>query len=156
MADAATSPSGAKAAETPVSKHRSPELRVQMPPVPAFGALSPAASTTSTPLSTAASAVLSPFSAQGLPSPFPVNGTTATPSPVKKKLSLSDWTKSRANKAAAGRPSIGTTMLKPIPGLDEPKSAASTDTTTNGAFESPTTDKPVDVADATPQSAPPA
>ncbi|KXH31949.1 PHD-finger domain-containing protein [Colletotrichum simmondsii] len=78
-------------------KMRSPELRVTMPPVPAFNGPTPA-----TPSATTPSTVQSPFSASSLPSPFAptaVNGVAAHPSPVKKKLSLSDYTKSRMNKA---------------------------------------------------------
>ena len=41
-----------------------------------------------------------------------MNALAANQSPVKKKLSLSDYTKSRMNKVAA-RPSVGTTTLKP-------------------------------------------
>ncbi|KAI1493507.1 hypothetical protein F5X96DRAFT_185091 [Biscogniauxia mediterranea] len=111
---------------TPI-KTKSPELRVQMPPVPAFN--SSPNNTATTPLSSTGNVVQSPFSANNLPSPFPpplVNGNTVHPSPVKKKLSLSDYTKSRMNKAAAAKPS---TPLKPpntIP--EEAKSPTSTDT----------------------------
>jgi len=65
----------------------------------------------------------------------------ASPSPVKKKLSLSDY-RSRMSKAAsaAARPSIGTTLLKPVSSADEPKSATSTD---GGApVSSPLPEKP--------------
>jgi len=63
-----------------------------------------------------------------------------SPSPVKKKLSLSDY-KSRMNKAAAARPSIGTT-LKPVSSADEPKSATSTDG--GAATGSPIPEKPAE------------
>lgn len=99
-------------ADTETFQHKTPDLRVQMPPVPAFdnaGLTAP----TATPLS-ASSAVQSPFST-GMTSPFSalgVNGNSAHPSPVKKKLSLSDYTKSRMNKAA-GKVAGGSALLKP-------------------------------------------
>lgn len=77
-----------------------PKLRVQMPPVPTFSSSSSVAAI-STPISATASVVQSPFSALNLPSPFAppaVNGVSA--SPVKKKMSLSEY-KNKANKAAA-------------------------------------------------------
>lgn len=85
-------------------KARSPDLRVQMPPVPVFGAANTTGSGFTTPQS-AVSVLRSPFSAGGMPSPFvppAVNGVAAHPSPAKKKLSLSDYTKSRANKKTTG------------------------------------------------------
>jgi len=125
----------------------SPDLRVQMPPVPAFGSPTASApSSATTPLSAGALVVQSPFSATGFASPFGVsslNGVAANPSPVKKKLSLSDYTKSRMNKSAASRPSVGTTMLKPISNSEDPKSATSVDT---GATLSPTAEKLHEVA----------
>ncbi|KAK0718140.1 hypothetical protein B0T26DRAFT_601495, partial [Lasiosphaeria miniovina] len=107
-------------------KNKSPELRVQMPPVPGFGGIGSGPSTATTPLSAGGAVVQSPFSASTFANPFVpslANGVAATPSPVKKKLSLSDYTKSRMNKAAAGRPTIGTTMLKPMSNSEDPKSA---------------------------------
>ncbi|KAK3687535.1 hypothetical protein B0T22DRAFT_131208 [Podospora appendiculata] len=138
-----TRPSEVQSRVKPI-KTKSPDLRVQMPPVPAFGSPASAPSTSTTPLSAGASTVQSPFSTTGLPSPFAlsVNGITATASPVKKKLSLSDYTKSRMNKVAASRPSVGTTLLKPLPSSDEPKSAASVDN--GGLLDSPTTEKSTD------------
>jgi hypothetical protein len=56
--------------------------------------------------------------------PPSINGAVATPGPVKKKLSLSDY---KNRKAAATRPSIGLGLLKPIPSSDEPKSAIGAD-----------------------------
>lgn len=79
------------------------DLVLQMPPVPAF----PSASPTGTPLSATASMVQSPF-AMGMPSPFAppaVNGIAAHPSPVKKKMSLSDYT-NRKNKVSARAPTL--------------------------------------------------
>lgn len=43
-----------------------------------------------------------------------VNGAIATSSPIKKKLSLSDYTKSRMNKAAV-KPSLSLISTKPSP-----------------------------------------
>lgn len=83
-------------------KVKSPELRVQMPPVPAFST-SLSVTAVTTPMSANGSVVQSPFSSTNLPSPFAptvVNGIAATPSPIKKKMSLSEY-KNKANKAAA-------------------------------------------------------
>ncbi|KAF0329276.1 phd finger and set domain-containing protein [Colletotrichum asianum] len=85
-------------------KTKSPELRVQMPLVPAFNGPTTGPPSATTP-SSASTTVQSPFSTGTLPSPFApsvVNGVAAHPSPVKKKLSLSDYTKSRMNKKPAG------------------------------------------------------
>jgi len=153
MPDApAVSPS-TKTAESPATvspiKTKTPDLRVQMPPVPAFGSPASAPSTASTPLSAGGSLVQSPFSASALPSPFAppsVNGIAANPSPVKKKMSLSDYTK--RNKAAASRPSVGTTLLKPVSGgSDEPRSAVSVDN--HGALDSPVVEKIVEATAST-------
>ena len=128
--------SGTPSLASPVL-NKSPELRVQMPPVPTFHTSTSAA----TPLS-AGGLVLSPF-ATSLPSPFgppSVNGVAASPSPVKKKLSLSDYTKSR--KAAAGRPSVGTSLKASTSNAEDPKSATSADGA--AGVDSPTTEKPGD------------
>ncbi|ROW14543.1 hypothetical protein VPNG_03198 [Cytospora leucostoma] len=82
-------------------KVRAPELRVHMPPVPAFTSSTSVPSAT-TPISANISVVQSPFSAN--PSnpfapPIP-NGVAVNPSPVKKKMSLSEY-KNKASKAAA-------------------------------------------------------
>ncbi|OTA99287.1 hypothetical protein M426DRAFT_68077 [Hypoxylon sp. CI-4A] len=119
-------------------KNKSPELRVQMPPVPAFNATS----NVTTPLSASATPVQSPFSAGNLPSPFPptsVNGVAVQPSPVKKKLSLSDY-KSRMNKAAAAKPVVPS-LKPPTTVIEEAKSPASTDTM---MLDTPVTDKGTD------------
>ncbi|KHN96040.1 SET domain protein [Metarhizium album ARSEF 1941] len=95
-------------------KMKAPDLRVQLPPVPAFDSTGLVTSTTATPLSAASSAALSPFGTSSASNPFAVSsiyGVVATPSPVKKKLSLSDY-KSRLNKAA-GKAAGGSTVLKP-------------------------------------------
>jgi hypothetical protein len=111
--------------------NKSPDLRVETPPVPAFQSPTAAPLSASTPISTPISAGLappqSPFSMTGFAIPFAppsINGAVATPSPVKKKLSLSDY---KNRKAAATRPSIGLGLLKPIPSSDEPKSAIGAD-----------------------------
>ncbi|KAI1386137.1 uncharacterized protein F4822DRAFT_306370 [Hypoxylon trugodes] len=109
-------------------KTKSPELRVQMPPVPAFN--SSAAPNATTPLSATGTPVQSPFSTGNLPSPFApssVNGVAVQPSPIKKKLSLSDYTKSRMNKAAASKP-VPTSLKPPSTVVEEAKSPTSTDT----------------------------
>ncbi|KAK3944888.1 SET domain-containing protein 3 [Diplogelasinospora grovesii] len=141
-------------------KNKSPDLRVQMPPPSSFESPTSALSTATTPLSAGSSMIQSPFSA-GVTNSFAglsVNHQLgANPSPIKKKLSLSDYTKSRMNKAAAGRTSIGTTQLKPVSSSEDPKSATSvelesptattatsigTATTTEKVTESPTTTMP--------------
>lgn len=101
-------------------KTKTPDLRVQMPPVPAFDNTSLAAPTSTTPQSANSSVVLSPFAANGLPSPFAqsaVNGAIAKQSPIKKKLSLSDYTKSRMKKGgtkeANGPGSLKSTLSSP-------------------------------------------
>lgn len=98
-------------------KIKTPDLRVQMPPVPAFDSSGVA----TTPLSSSTT-VYSPIIG-GLSSPFAppvVNGIAINPSPIKKKLSLSDYTKSRMNKAA-GKVG-GSAVLKPgLAGLGEIK-----------------------------------
>lgn len=95
-------------------KTKTPDLRVQLPPVPAFDNSGLIGHNATTPLSTSSSITQSPLSCN-LPSPFAppaVNGIGIHPSPVKKKLSLSDYTKSRMNKAA-GKIAGGTAIMKP-------------------------------------------
>ncbi|KAI2620025.1 hypothetical protein GGR54DRAFT_112636 [Hypoxylon sp. NC1633] len=109
---------------TAPNKNKSPELRVQMPPVPIFtNTTNPNATT---PLSATGTLAQSPFSTN-LPSPFPppsINGAAVQPSPVKKKLSLSDYTKSRMNKAAAAKP-MGALKPPPTTVVEEAKSPSS-------------------------------
>ncbi|KAI1825895.1 hypothetical protein F4861DRAFT_141851 [Xylaria intraflava] len=100
------------------AKVKSHELRVQPPPVPAFNSSSTMSSGT-TPVSANSTMVPSPFSANNLANPhvsLPVGGTPAQPSPVKKKLTLSDYTKSRMIKAAAAKSS-----KPPTPIVEETK-----------------------------------
>lgn len=109
-------------------KVKSPELRVHMPPVPVFSSPTPAMSAT-TPISANGSMVQSPFSTT-LPMPFSpatVNGVAASPSPIKKKMSLSEY-KSKANKAAASVKSA----LDNAPILKIASSTADAKATTNG------------------------
>jgi hypothetical protein len=92
---------------------RSPDLRVQMPPVPSFGGSVSGLSTATTPLSANGSLVQSPFSTS-LPSPFTpsgLNGNVAHQSPVRKKLSLSDYRKSKVDKTAASKAGPGIAKL---------------------------------------------
>ncbi|KAI0908197.1 hypothetical protein F4823DRAFT_511769 [Ustulina deusta] len=122
------------------TKAKSPELRVQLPPVPAFNSSS-VVSSTITPVSANGSMVQSPFSSSNLHNPFvppPVNGVAVQPSPVKKKLSLSEYTKSRTNKAAAAKSSAS---LKPPTIIEDAKSPISTDTVMS---ESPVIEKSVE------------
>ncbi|KAL7949950.1 hypothetical protein V8C42DRAFT_186547 [Trichoderma barbatum] len=102
-------PSEAEVEPTP-EKPKAPELRVQLPTLPALDASSSTAPTSTTPLSATSSAVQSAIIASINSA---VNGNVATPSPIKKKLSLSDYTKSRMNKAAV-KPSLGLST-KPSP-----------------------------------------
>ncbi|CAK7227975.1 SET domain-containing protein 3 [Sporothrix curviconia] len=111
----------------------SPDLRVQLPQVPSFSDANLPSATT--PL-TASSIVQSPFA---ISNGNPFGSPTVAPSPIKKKMSLSDYTKSR--KAAAGRPP---TTLKPsISHTEEPKSAelenAPPGDTTDAAATAPAT-----------------
>ncbi|OAQ86731.1 PHD-finger domain-containing protein [Purpureocillium lilacinum] len=95
---------------------KTPDLRVQMPPIPAFDNTG----LVTTPLSASGAPGQSPISGT-LASPFAppaVNGIAVIPSPAKKKLSLSDYTKSRMNKAA-GKVAGGSALLKP--GLASPE-----------------------------------
>ncbi|KAL2754395.1 hypothetical protein ACRALDRAFT_2091888, partial [Sodiomyces alcalophilus JCM 7366] len=80
---------------------KTPDLRVEKPTLPTLSTSTLADVTT--PQSGSASLIPSPVSSNnpsGQLAPASVNGI-AQPSPVKKKLSLSDYTKSRMNKAAA-------------------------------------------------------
>ncbi|OTA58335.1 hypothetical protein K449DRAFT_397945 [Hypoxylon sp. EC38] len=114
-------PLGVPTATAPV-KTKSPDLRVQMPPVPAFNSSTP--SNVATPVSATGTPAQSPFSTGNLPSPFAptsVNGVAVQPSPIKKKLSLSDYTKSRMNKAAAAKP-MAPSLKPPTAVIEEAKS----------------------------------
>ncbi|KAM0563643.1 hypothetical protein ACHAPJ_001369 [Fusarium lateritium] len=115
MADASspnTTPVLGSAASDTSTKTKTPDLRVQLPPVPAFDSTGLGIHNATTPQSGVITQ--SPLSGP-LPSPFAppaLNGIAAHPSPVKKKLSLSDYTKSRMNKAA-GKTAGGHAVLKP-------------------------------------------
>ncbi len=102
-----------------LTKHRSPDLRVQMPP-PLFSGSPTSIASATTPLSAGGLLAQSPSSV-GFPlTPFPLtpNGNTAAnPSPVKKKRSLSDY-KDRMK----AKPSVDS---KSATNADDPKSASS-------------------------------
>ncbi|KAM5348337.1 hypothetical protein ACJ41O_008161 [Fusarium nematophilum] len=107
-----TTPVLGSAASDTSTKTKTPDLRVQLPPVPAFDSTGLGIHNVTTPQS--GTLVQSPLSG-ALPSPFApptVNGIAAHPSPIKKKLSLSDYTKSRMNKAA-GKTAGSNALLKP-------------------------------------------
>ncbi|KAI1436665.1 hypothetical protein GGR50DRAFT_686356 [Xylaria sp. CBS 124048] len=104
-ADATKVPAVKESATPADVKVKSQELRVQPPPVPAFNSSPVVNSSGTTPVS-ASSSVQSPQpqSASNINSPsvsLPVSGAPVPPNPVKKKLTLSDYTKSRMNKVAA-------------------------------------------------------
>ena len=126
-----TAPRSNDGFDTLPSKVESPDLRVQLPPVPTFDNAAALAAATATPLSATGSFPPSPCQMSGTAfgpfGPSSVNGNSAHPSPVKKKLSLSDYTKSRMNKVA-GKPSKGSASLKSgLSNLDELKIDVNTD-----------------------------
>jgi hypothetical protein len=125
---------------------KSPELRVSMPPPTAFTSPTSATSVTSvtTPISTNGSVAHSPFSTANLPSPFAplvTNGNTATPSPIKKKMSLSEY-KNKANKAAASARSTTDTThpLKTASSNTDPLKTASNGENGTGDLDRATAD----------------
>ncbi|KAI9720191.1 MAG: hypothetical protein M1812_003009 [Candelaria pacifica] len=83
-----------------VNGFRSTALRVQLPPTPQFSMNSASThSSAGTPTSAAGSVVQSPFHANSYPPAFSsAVATSVAPSPIKKKLSLSDYV-SRRSKA---------------------------------------------------------
>ncbi|WZH41585.1 SET3 complex protein [Fusarium acuminatum] len=110
MADASSPILGSAASDTS-SKPKTPDLRVQLPPVPAFDSTGLGIHNGTAPQS--GIIAHSPLSGP-MPSPcvsHAVNGIGAHHSPAKKKLSLSDYTKSRMNKAA-GKTAGGHAILK--------------------------------------------
>lgn len=114
LADSQPSMTNDRPAESS-SKMKTPDLRVQLPPVPAFDNTGLNGSANAAPLSASSSTALSPLS-----NPFgagSLNGAVVNPSPIKKKLSLSDY-KSRLNKAA-GKVAGGSAYSKP--GLSSPE-----------------------------------
>ncbi|EHK20369.1 uncharacterized protein TRIVIDRAFT_48337 [Trichoderma virens Gv29-8] len=98
-------------AEVTPEKPKAPELRVQLPTLPALDASTATAPSATTPLSASSSAIQSAIISSINTT---VNGVIAAPSPIKKKLSLSDYTKSRMNKAAV-KPSLGLISTKSTP-----------------------------------------
>ncbi|KAK5998313.1 SET domain-containing protein 4 [Cladobotryum mycophilum] len=105
-------PATEKAAASSSAKTKTPDLRVETPTMPLLDPSGAAGSVATTPLSATSSVATSALS-NGLPSPFSsvVNGAVANPSPIKKKLSLSDYTKSRLNKAAT-KTTLGSNPVK--------------------------------------------
>lgn len=92
------------------SNRIAPEMKVIMPPAPSFSNMTTgvplAANGTATPSSATASLAQSPFSSIHLPSAFSpqiLNSVGQAPSPIKKKLSLSDY-KARLKKPATTTP----------------------------------------------------
>ncbi|KAI9704801.1 MAG: hypothetical protein M1836_006581 [Candelina mexicana] len=83
-----------------INGFRSTALRVQLPPTPQFSMSSASThSSAGTPTSAAGSVIQSPFHANNYPPTFsPSISSGVAPSPVKKKLSLSDYV-SRRSKA---------------------------------------------------------
>lgn len=97
-----------------LDKVKTHDLRVQLPPVPTFGNAGSLAQSATMPLSAPKSVSQPSLSVASVPSPFTPNaliGLPTQPSSVKKKLSLSDYTKSRLNKAG-GKGSRGSTVAK--------------------------------------------
>lgn len=97
-----------------VKTKTTPDLHVQLPPPPTFDNAA-ALGSASTPLSASSSIVQSPFVAAPLASPFAsssLNGSLSAPSPIKKKLSLSDY-KSRMKKGSAGPAPLKQSMSSP-------------------------------------------
>lgn len=113
------------------SKRRSMELSLQLPPVPAFGSSTSSLFAAATPLSATSPMMQSPFGSS-VANSFGLASAMVTPSPIKKKMSLSDY-KSRHNKAQAAKPSAGTASLNAsVSIVEEPKSASSVDTAITG------------------------
>lgn len=89
-------------------KKPAPDLKVQLPPVPAFDTTAVAASPT--PASATSTTAQSPSFAPSLPTPLNGPPSMNGPSPAKKKLSLSDYTR---RSKAAGKVAGGTAIMKP-------------------------------------------
>lgn len=94
------SPSLSNGTEAPASpvKPGSPDLHVQMPPTSSFTSPTSTISTTTPSSATPSVSILMP-----LP-PFSANGVTSTPSPIKKKMSLSEYKNKAIKAAASARP----------------------------------------------------
>lgn len=133
LAQDSTAPSQNGTASETGKTTTTPDLRAQLPPVPAFDntglVATPSAPTaTAPPLPPVSAASSSPFA------PPAVNGIAVNPSPAKKKLSLSDYTKSRMNRAVGKTVAAGPALLKP--GLASPD-----DIKVEVTFEPPSVDK---------------
>ncbi|KAF5017493.1 hypothetical protein F66182_10572 [Fusarium sp. NRRL 66182] len=139
MADASspiTTPVLGSATNDASAKNKTPDLRVQLPPVPAFDSTGLGIHNATMPQS---GVIAQPPPSGQLSSPFApptVNGIAAHPSPVKKKLSLSDYTRSRMNKTA-GKTAGGHTVFKPS--ISSPE-----DTKVDIIVESPSAEKPAE------------
>lgn len=121
------------------SKPRRMELSLQLPPVPAFGTSASSLSAAPTPLSATSPMVLSPFG-NSVALNFGASSAMATPSPIKKKMSLSDY-KSRhrgtqATKPSAGIASLNVPVSAPVSITEEPTSASLVDTAMTGVSPS--------------------
>jgi hypothetical protein len=142
-----------------VPVQKSPDLRVQMPPMPSFATpnMSGTLSGSVTPSSAAGSIAQSPFGTPHFPGSFlgnAINGV-AHASPVKttKKLSLSDYKlKMNAKKTETSRPSAGSSptvipaTLKPsLSTIEEAKDAGVLEG--SAIIESPTIEKRMDPMD---------
>ncbi|KAF4126479.1 uncharacterized protein GMORB2_0215 [Geosmithia morbida] len=105
-------------------KMKPSDLQVQMPPVPTFDGNIASSLSAATPQSTTSSVVQPPFPPNL--SGAAVNGANAQPSPAKKKLSLSDYTKRSMNKAKT--PVVSTASRPTLLSPEEAKPALSLDT----------------------------
>ncbi|KAF4624864.1 hypothetical protein G7Y89_g13308 [Cudoniella acicularis] len=140
--------------------HKSPELRVQMPPTPTFTTpnMSGPLSGPLTPSSGGGSLVQSPFGTVHYPNGFPptvVNGIGQHASPIKttKKLSLSDYKASRMRRndtAANTNKQLGGSSPTGAPAVLKPSLSTVEEAKANGLLEgsaileSPTLEKAVD------------
>ncbi|KAG4030114.1 hypothetical protein MFRU_013g01380 [Monilinia fructicola] len=97
--------------------HRSPELRVQMPPIPAF--ITPNLSGTPgtlTPSSAIPSSAISPYGTSHFPSYSSTLTNGVNPSPAKKKMSLNDYKarkKQNADGSGGRKASVGSSPTMP-------------------------------------------
>lgn len=109
-APADTSPTANDSSTGAEAKKETPDLRVLLPPVPAFDNQVPDISASTTPASATSTMPQSPFSAPSLPTPLNGPSSINGPSPAKKKLSLSDYTR---RSKAAGKVVGGSAVMKP-------------------------------------------
>lgn len=121
----------------PITIHKSPDLRVQMPTSPNFPTANMSAplsgTSTITPSSASATSAQSPFGTGQFPPPSTVNGIAPSPVKMTKKLSLSDYKAARAKKsdtsnaaksASGSSPLIPPAVLRPsLSTIEEAKAA---------------------------------